>query len=117
MLEGTLFSDPFRWYEKFSNIPMGEVSIPHLLEREGHDGPQLEVLDKPIPILWPWDLLHWRDSIQFLGCWIADKPDLAGMKCLAPHFEFVIQLCFFRIVFRKVHRVLHHMENCRYIGI
>lgn len=85
-------------YEKWSNIPMGQVSIPHLLELEGPDGPQLEVLDRSIPILWPWDLFHWRDSIAFLGCWMADKPELAGMKCLAPHFDLSVSFAFIPMV-------------------
>ena len=75
-----------------------QVSIPHLLELEGPDGPQLEVLDRSIPILWPWDLFHWRDSIAFLGCWMADKPELAGMKCLAPHFDLSVSFAFIPMV-------------------
>ena len=65
-----------------ANIRMGNVSIPHLVEVECDDGFQLQVQERDIPILWPWDLLQWRDSIDMLRCWISDKPELAEMKCL-----------------------------------
>ena len=73
-----------RWYEKYTNIPMGEISIPHLMECGGldMDAPRLEVMDRTIPIIWPWDMLFWRDNIDKLGDWISDKAEKAPMKCL-----------------------------------
>lgn len=72
------FYHPGRWYEKHANIALGEVSIPRLVEREGADGHRLELQQRPLPVLWPWDMLHWRESIGCLGSWIADKPELAA---------------------------------------
>lgn len=79
-----------RWYESHANIPLGEICLPHLLETEGLDGtgtPRLEIVDRNIPIIWPWDILHWREGINQLGNWIADKPEKASMKCLEPQFK------------------------------
>ena len=53
------------------------------MECENAEGHHLDVVDRDIPILWPWDVLHWRDTINFLGCWIADQPHRAGEKCMA----------------------------------
>jgi len=68
---------------------MGEISIPHLIEcgSSGMDTPRLEVMDRNIPIIWPWDMLSWRDSIDKLGDWISDKPEKASMKCLEPRLS------------------------------
>jgi hypothetical protein len=65
---------------------MGQVAIPHLIEAaDSITGlPQLSVVNRAIPIIWPWDILSWRDKIDHLQCWIADKPERASMKCLAP---------------------------------
>ena len=75
-----------RWYEQSSNIPVGQVAIPHLIEADDPNTalPQLTVVNRAIPIIWPWDILSWRDKIDRLGCWIADKGERASMKCLVP---------------------------------
>lgn len=81
-----------RWYENHANLPLGEISIPHLVECSGSetDTPSLEVVDRTIPILWPWDMIHWRDNIDKLGDWIADKPEKAFLKCLEAGLKLVL---------------------------
>lgn len=62
---------------------MDNVAIPHLMEVEGEAGARLEVVDRDIPAIWPWELLRWRDETGHLLEWVADNPNDAKLKCLA----------------------------------
>lgn len=78
-----------RWYEKRRALYTGSISIPHLLEKYIDGDAVLEVSDRNIPILWPWDSLHWRDSTGLLGCWIADSPNCCEEKGLETVTSFL----------------------------
>lgn len=71
-----------RWYAKHGRLNLGEVKVPYLFEDDPESG-VLVLRDYSIPVLWPWDLIHWRFQQGILNSWITNNPEKAHMKCQA----------------------------------
>ena len=47
----------------------------------------LKVVDREIPVIWPWEFLSWLDTTDQLRSWIADKPEDANARCAETCFS------------------------------
>ena len=69
-------ANPGRWCQNVCTVHPGQVEIP--LKVTNTQGDEVEVMECPTNILWPWEILHWLwKSGNFLQ-WVADDPDTAS---------------------------------------
>ena len=76
MIPNVSKANPGRWCQNVCTVHPGQVEIP--LKVTNTQGDEVEVMECPTNILWPWEILHWLwESGNFLQ-WVADDPDTAG---------------------------------------
>jgi hypothetical protein len=67
---------PARWCQDACTVHPAEVRIP--LKITNDQGDDVEIMDCPTSILWPWDFFSWMWEAGCLLQWVADDPTTAS---------------------------------------
>ena len=72
-----MFSEPcktqhIRWCKDSCTVHPAEVHIP--LKITDPNGEEVDVLECPTSVLWPWDFFNWMWETQCFLQWVADEP-------------------------------------------
>lgn len=81
-----------RWYAHICRLPLGEAALPLVIEVER----RFKLVEQPVPVLWPWDMLQWWDSINGLEAWVSNEPEKASQNCRDPRM-YKSNISFYRM--------------------